>query len=113
MPEAVIVSTARSPIGRAFKGSLKDIRADDLTVQMVLAALGKPTGDLGVTPRGFERIKKGFSPAGRPRRRPREEKKHNSPPPPSCGGLRSGPGVRFAPGALPKAVWLGLGRALV
>ena len=41
MPEAVIVSTARSPIGRAFKGSLKDIRADDLTVQMVLAALGK------------------------------------------------------------------------
>ena len=41
MPEAVIVSTARSPIGRAFKGSLKDIRPDDLTVQMVLAALGK------------------------------------------------------------------------
>jgi acetyl-CoA C-acetyltransferase len=26
MPEAVIVSTARSPIGRAFKGSLKDLR---------------------------------------------------------------------------------------
>src|SRR5665647_186131 len=41
MPEAVIVSTARSPIGRAFKGSLKDIRPDDLTVQMVMAALGK------------------------------------------------------------------------
>ena len=41
MPEAVIVSTARSPIGRAFKGSLKDIRPDDLTVQMVRAALGK------------------------------------------------------------------------
>ena len=31
MPEAVIVSTARSPIGRAFKGSLKDLRPDDLT----------------------------------------------------------------------------------
>ena len=30
MPEAVIVSTARSPIGRAFKGSLKDVRPDDL-----------------------------------------------------------------------------------
>jgi hypothetical protein len=30
MPEAVIVSAARSPIGRAFKGSLKDIRPDDL-----------------------------------------------------------------------------------
>lgn len=41
MPEAVIVSAARSPIGRAFKGSLKDMRADDLTVQMVQAALSK------------------------------------------------------------------------
>lgn len=41
MPEAVIVSMARSPIGRAFKGSLKDMRADDLTVQMVHAALAK------------------------------------------------------------------------
>ena len=39
--EAVIVSTARSPIGRAFKGSLKDVRGDDLTVQMIQAALGK------------------------------------------------------------------------
>jgi acetyl-CoA C-acetyltransferase len=41
MPEAVIVSTARSPIGRAFKGSLKDMRPDDLAVQMVKAALAK------------------------------------------------------------------------
>jgi acetyl-CoA C-acetyltransferase len=41
MPEAVIVATARSPIGRAFKGSLKDIRPDDLTVQMVTAAMAK------------------------------------------------------------------------
>jgi acetyl-CoA C-acetyltransferase len=41
MPEAVIVATARSPIGRAVKGSLKDMRPDDLTVQMVQAALGK------------------------------------------------------------------------
>jgi acetyl-CoA C-acetyltransferase len=41
MPEAVIVSTARSPIGRAGKGSLKDCRPDDLTVQMVRAALAK------------------------------------------------------------------------
>jgi acetyl-CoA C-acetyltransferase len=30
MPEAVIVATARSPIGRAYKGSLIDVRADDL-----------------------------------------------------------------------------------
>jgi acetyl-CoA C-acetyltransferase len=41
MPEAVIVSAARSPIGRAFKGSLKDLRADDLTATIVRAALDK------------------------------------------------------------------------
>jgi acetyl-CoA C-acetyltransferase len=41
MPEAVIVSAARSPIGRANKGSLKDMRPDDLTAQMVQAALDK------------------------------------------------------------------------
>jgi acetyl-CoA C-acetyltransferase len=41
MPEAVIVATARSPIGRAFKGSLVSIRPDDLTVQMITAALAK------------------------------------------------------------------------
>ena len=41
MPEAVIVAAARSPIGRAFKGSLKDMRPDDLTAQMVRAALDK------------------------------------------------------------------------
>ena len=41
MPEAVIVSTARSPIGRAGKGSLVSMRPDDLAVQMVRAALDK------------------------------------------------------------------------
>ena len=41
MPEAVIVATARSPIGRAFKGSLTSIRPDDLTAQIVTAALAK------------------------------------------------------------------------
>src|SRR3954467_1336811 len=30
MPEAVIVDAIRTPIGRAAKGSLKDVRADDL-----------------------------------------------------------------------------------
>ncbi|MEU4291449.1 acetyl-CoA C-acetyltransferase [Kribbella sp. NPDC026596] len=47
MPEAVIVSTARSPIGRAYKGSLTTIRPDDLAVQMIQAAVGKIglTGD--------------------------------------------------------------------
>ncbi|OIV38836.1 acetyl-CoA acetyltransferase [Mangrovactinospora gilvigrisea] len=39
MPEAVIVATARSPIGRAFKGSLKELRPDDLAATVVRAAL--------------------------------------------------------------------------
>src|ERR1700761_1808417 len=41
MPEAVIVSAARSPIGRAMKGSLVSMRPDDLATQMVRAALDK------------------------------------------------------------------------
>src|SRR4051812_12090839 len=41
MPEAVIVSTARTPIGRANKGSLVDCRPDDLTAHIVKAALAK------------------------------------------------------------------------
>ncbi|MFE3002583.1 acetyl-CoA C-acetyltransferase [Nocardia sp. NPDC059246] len=65
MPEAVIVAAARSPIGRANKGALQDVRPDDLAVQMVQAALaqvpeldpadiddlvlgcGKPAGEAG------------------------------------------------------------------
>ena len=41
MPEAVIVATARSPIGRAMKGSLAGIRADDLAAQMLSAVMSK------------------------------------------------------------------------
>ncbi|MCW2780534.1 MAG: fadA 4 [Marmoricola sp.] len=41
MPEAVIVSVARSPIGRANKGSMKDFRPDDLSALMIKAALDK------------------------------------------------------------------------
>jgi acetyl-CoA C-acetyltransferase len=41
MPEAVIVSAARSPIGRAHKGSLKDLRPDDLSATIIRAALDK------------------------------------------------------------------------
>src|SRR5258707_14232393 len=41
MADAVIVAAARSPIGRAFKGSLKELRPDDLTVTIVRAALDK------------------------------------------------------------------------
>ena len=39
MPEAVIVSTARNPIGRAFKGSLVGLRPDDMAAQIVAAVL--------------------------------------------------------------------------
>jgi acetyl-CoA C-acetyltransferase len=41
MPEAVIVSAARTPIGRANKGSLTDFRPDDLSVLAIRAALDK------------------------------------------------------------------------
>src|SRR3954447_2648736 len=41
MPEAVIVSVARSPIGRANKGSLTELRPDDLTATIISAALAK------------------------------------------------------------------------
>ena len=44
MPEAVIVATARSPIGRAFKGSLVGVRPDDLAATIVQAALDKLPG---------------------------------------------------------------------
>ncbi|MEV8319488.1 acetyl-CoA C-acetyltransferase [Streptomyces sp. NPDC059900] len=44
MPEAVIVSAARTPIGRAGKGSLKDLRPDDLTATVIEAALAKVPG---------------------------------------------------------------------
>ncbi|MFL6164134.1 MAG: acetyl-CoA C-acetyltransferase [Jatrophihabitantaceae bacterium] len=41
MPEAVIVAATRSPIGRANKGSLVDVRPDELVAQIVTAALAK------------------------------------------------------------------------
>ncbi len=44
MPEAVIVSTARSPIGRAMKGSMTNCRPDDLTATIVKAVLDKVPG---------------------------------------------------------------------
>ena len=73
MPEAVIVATSRSPIGRAFKGSLVEMRPDDLTVQIVKSALakvpeldpsdvedlmlgnGQPAGEAGLQPRSGRR----------------------------------------------------------
>lgn len=41
MEDAVIVATARSPIGRAFKGAMKDIRPDDLAATIVRALMEK------------------------------------------------------------------------
>ncbi|HEV2768821.1 MAG TPA: acetyl-CoA C-acyltransferase [Solirubrobacteraceae bacterium] len=44
MPEAVIVDAVRTPIGRAFKGSLKDVRADDLAAVPIRALIGRNAG---------------------------------------------------------------------
>ncbi|WP_167051110.1 acetyl-CoA C-acetyltransferase [Salinibacterium sp. ZJ77] len=44
MPDAVIVSIARTPIGRAFKGSLREVRPDDLAAFAVQAALDAVPG---------------------------------------------------------------------
>ncbi|MBJ7426859.1 MAG: acetyl-CoA C-acetyltransferase [Ilumatobacteraceae bacterium] len=41
MPEAVIVATARSPIGRANKGSLMTLRTDEMAAQIVRALMAK------------------------------------------------------------------------
>jgi acetyl-CoA acyltransferase len=49
MPEAVVVSAVRTPIGRAVKGSLKDVRADDLAALAVRAAVSRvPQLDLSL-----------------------------------------------------------------
>jgi len=48
MPEAVIVATARTPIGRAAKGSLADVRPDDLCAFAIRSVLEKvPELDAG------------------------------------------------------------------
>ncbi len=49
MPEAVVVSAVRTPIGRAGKGSLKDVRPDDLAALAVRGALARvPNLDLNL-----------------------------------------------------------------
>ena len=40
-PQAVIVAAARTPIGRAGKGSLRDVRPDDLAAGVITAALSQ------------------------------------------------------------------------
>jgi acetyl-CoA C-acetyltransferase len=44
MPEAVIVATGRTPIGRANKGSLVECRPDDLSALVIRAVLDKVPG---------------------------------------------------------------------
>src|SRR3981189_2556030 len=44
MPEAVIVSAVRTPIGRAYKGSLRATRADDLAAWVIKEALARVSG---------------------------------------------------------------------
>jgi acetyl-CoA C-acetyltransferase len=50
MPEAVIVDAVRTPIGRAFKGSLRAVRADDLAATPLRALVERnPEVDFGRT----------------------------------------------------------------
>ena len=50
MPDAVIVDAVRTPIGRAAKGSLKDVRADDLAAVPLRALVERnPEVDFGQT----------------------------------------------------------------
>jgi acetyl-CoA C-acetyltransferase len=50
MPEAVIVDAVRTPIGRAVKGSLRDVRADDLAAVPLRALVERNPGvDFGET----------------------------------------------------------------
>src|SRR5437660_8291708 len=67
MPDAVIVSTARTPIGRAAKGSLVDARPDDLAAFAVRTALEKvpalPRAELAdvIVGGGFPEAKQGMN----------------------------------------------------
>ena len=44
MPDAVIVDAVRTPIGRAIKGALKDVRADDLAAVPIRALVERNPG---------------------------------------------------------------------
>src|SRR5262249_18060958 len=44
MPEAVIVSSVRTPVGRAYKGSLRATRPDDLAALAIKQALARLPG---------------------------------------------------------------------
>ncbi|HUE55793.1 MAG TPA: acetyl-CoA C-acyltransferase [Candidatus Udaeobacter sp.] len=44
MPEAIIVSAVRTPVGRAYKGSLRDTRPDDLAALAIKEVLARVPG---------------------------------------------------------------------
>jgi acetyl-CoA C-acetyltransferase len=44
MPEAVIVDAIRTPIGRAMKGSLKSVRADELAAIPIRSLIERNPG---------------------------------------------------------------------
>ena len=52
MPEAVIVATSRTPIGRAAKGSLVDARPDDMSAFILSDVMAKA----GVEPADVEDV---------------------------------------------------------
>src|ERR687886_174760 len=67
MPEAVIVDAVRTPIGRAGKGSLKDVRADDLAAVPLKALVDRnPEVDFAQTQDimmgcGFQQGEQGYN----------------------------------------------------
>src|SRR3954470_15707359 len=67
MPEAVIVDAVRTPIGRAVKGSLKDVRADDLAAVPLKALVDRnPEVDFAQTQDimmgcGFQQGEQGYN----------------------------------------------------
>jgi len=44
MPEAVIVSALRTPVGRAYKGTLRATRPDDLAALVIMQAIARVPG---------------------------------------------------------------------
>ena len=61
MPDAVIVDAVRTPIGRAAKGSLKDVRADDLAAIPLRALVERNPGPIPNTMWGAPKDLEGYS----------------------------------------------------
>ena len=74
MPEAVIVDTVRTPIGRAFKGSLAGLRPDEMGAYVVDQLLERNSEvDPAIGRGGLLRLRHAAGPAGlqhRPDHRP-------------------------------------------